>query len=124
MGPRHRTVRRPGRAADHGANASAAASFRALEAACIDHAGTARSAAAHARADPSGLERDLAQVRVPFLVIEAPEDPINPPPHAAHLAAQVPGSRLVTVAGMGHALPPAVVPEVTRILLDFCATSR
>ena len=91
--------------------------FRALEAACIDHAGTPRNAAAHARADQSGLERDLAQVRVPFLVIEAPEDPINPPPHAAHLAAQVPGSRLVTVPGMGHALAPAVLPALTTALI-------
>jgi pimeloyl-ACP methyl ester carboxylesterase len=56
---------------------------------------------------------------VPFLVIEAPEDPINPPPHAAHLASLVPGATLVTVPGMGHALSPAVVPRLAEILLDF-----
>lgn len=93
-----------------------AAWFRALEEACIDHAGTPRNAAAHARADQSGLARDLSRVTVPFLVIEAPEDPVNPPPNAAHLAAQVPGSELVTVPGMGHALSPAVVPDLARIL--------
>lgn len=96
--------------------------FRAVEAACIDHAGTPRNAAAHARAAQTGLDRgaELASVTVPFLVIEAPEDPINPPPHAAHLARQIPGAELVTVPGMGHALPSAVLPQLTRTLLDFC----
>jgi pimeloyl-ACP methyl ester carboxylesterase len=98
-----------------------AAAFRALEERCIDHAGTPANPAAHARADQSGLDRDLSRVEVPFLVIEAPEDPINPPPHAERLAAQVPGARLVTIPGMGHALAPAIVPELAAVLLDFCA---
>ncbi|SFT56780.1 TAP-like protein [Geodermatophilus amargosae] len=76
----------------------------------MEHAGTVRSPVAHALADQSGLDRgaELAGVRVPTLVVEAPEDPINPPPHAAHLAAAIGGARLVTVPGTGHALPPVV----------------
>ncbi len=84
--------------------------FRALEERAMDHAGSVRGPVAHALADQSGLDRgaELAAVRVPTLVVEAPEDPVNPPPHAAHLAAVVGGAGLVTVPGMGHALPPAV----------------
>jgi pimeloyl-ACP methyl ester carboxylesterase len=100
-----------------------AEAFRALEEACIEHSGTPRNPAAHARAGQSGLERgdELSGVKVPFLVIEAPNDPINPPPHASYLASRVPGTKLVTIGGMGHALAPAVVPQVTDALLEFFA---
>jgi pimeloyl-ACP methyl ester carboxylesterase len=87
------------------------AEFRALEDRVIAHSGSARGPVAHALADPAGLDRgaELAAVRVPTLVVEAPEDPVNPPPHAAHLAAVIGSARLVTIPGMGHALPAAVV---------------
>ncbi|MEW1957168.1 alpha/beta fold hydrolase [Kineococcus sp. NPDC059986] len=85
----------------------------ALERRAIAHGGPAdaSSATAHARAGTSGLDRgaELADVRVPTLVVEAPEDPAYPPPTAQHLAAAVPGARLVRVPGMGHALPAAVL---------------
>jgi pimeloyl-ACP methyl ester carboxylesterase len=93
--------------------------FRALEQRAIDHAGRADGPAAHARADPSGLERgaELAAVEVPTLVVEAPADPINPPPHAAHLARAIGSASLVTVPGMGHALSPAVVAPLAEAIL-------
>ena len=90
--------------------------FRALEARVIAHSGTAAGSTAHALADQSGLDRgaELAGVTVPTLVVEAPEDPINPPPHAAHLAATIGGARLVTVPGMGHALGRPVLAPLVR----------
>ena len=48
-------------------------------------------------------------MRTPTLVIEAPLDPVFPPPHAHHLAELIPGAQLVTVPRMGHALPSAVL---------------
>jgi pimeloyl-ACP methyl ester carboxylesterase len=60
----------------------------------------------------------LAGVRTPTLVIEAPEDPINPPPHAAHLAHAIAGARLVTIRGMGHALSPAVLAPLAEAILS------
>lgn len=93
--------------------------FRRLEQRMIDHAGRHDNPAAHARADQGGLDRgsELADVTVPTLVIEAPEDPVNPPPHGAHLAAVIGGAQLVTVPGMGHALPHAVLDPVGRAIL-------
>ena len=81
------------------------------------------SSAAHALADQSGLDRgaELAAVRVPTLVIEAPADPINPPPHAAHLASVIGGARLVTVPGMGHAIGRPVVAPLTRLIAEHLA---
>jgi pimeloyl-ACP methyl ester carboxylesterase len=93
--------------------------FRSLEASLIRHAGRHDNPAAHARADQSGLDRgaELAHVTVPTLVIDAPEDPINPPPHAAHLAQLITGAHLVTIPGMGHALGrPVIEPLATAIL--------
>jgi TAP-like protein len=91
--------------------------FRAMEERIAAHSGTTAASFAHALADRSGLDRDpaaLAAVTVPTLVVEAPEDPVNPPPHAVYLAGTIGSARLVTVPGMGHALPAAVVPRARR----------
>ncbi|MBE1593831.1 alpha/beta fold hydrolase [Nonomuraea angiospora] len=96
----------------------AAEEFADLERRIAAHSGTWRSSAAHALADQSGLERgaELANVSVPTLVIDAPEDPVTPPPHAARLARAIPGAALVTVPGLGHALPRAVVPSLAATI--------
>lgn len=94
-----------------------AAWFRALEERVMEHSGREDNPAAHAAADPSGLERDLSRNEVPVLVIEAPEDPVNPPPHAAHLASTVQGADLVTVKGLGHAIAPTLVQDLADAIL-------
>jgi pimeloyl-ACP methyl ester carboxylesterase len=101
------------------------AEFAALERRVIDHTGRPESPTAHALADQSGLERgdELAAVTVPTLVVEAPADPINPPPHAAHLAAVIGGAELVTIPGMGHALASAIVPALADVIVDHIARS-
>jgi pimeloyl-ACP methyl ester carboxylesterase len=93
--------------------------FRRVEARVINHAGRHDNPAAHARADQGGLDRaaELAGVTTPTLVIEAPEDPINPPPHAAHMAGVIAGAELVTIPGMGHALSPAVLGPLADAVL-------
>lgn len=98
--------------------------FSALEKRVIKHSGTFQNPAAHARADPSGLDRqaELAHVRVPTQVIEAPEDPINPPPHASYLAATINGARLATIPGMGHALSTPVIRPLAATILSFTAS--
>jgi pimeloyl-ACP methyl ester carboxylesterase len=60
---------------------------------------------------------ELARVTVPTLVVDAPEDPVTPPPHAARLAGAIPSARLVTIPGLGHALGRAAVPPLSDALL-------
>jgi pimeloyl-ACP methyl ester carboxylesterase len=98
-----------------------AAEFRALESAVMDHAGTHHPGLAHAQADQSGLDRGaaLAANTVPVLVVEGPEDPVNPPPSAPELAAAVGSARLVTVPGLGHALPAAAHLPLADTILTF-----
>ncbi|MGY1592437.1 alpha/beta fold hydrolase [Geodermatophilus sp. SYSU D00708] len=101
------------------------AEFRALEERVVAHSGTHRSPLAHALADRSGLDRgaELAAVRVPTLVVEAPADPINPPPHAAHLAGLIGSARLVTLPGTGHALPAAAVVPLAEAITRHTAAA-
>jgi pimeloyl-ACP methyl ester carboxylesterase len=98
--------------------------FRQLEQCIDDHSGRTDAPFAHALADQGGLERgdELADVQVPTLVIEAPADPINPPPHAPHLAAAIGGARLVTIPKMGHALHPVVIEPLAREILAHTAS--
>ncbi|MFI7493559.1 alpha/beta fold hydrolase [Kocuria sp. M4R2S49] len=97
--------------------------FRQLEERVVAHSGTAENPAAHALADRSGLDRagELAGVPVPVLVVEAPEDPVYPPPHARHLAAVIGSARLVTVPGLGHALPRSAVEPLAQAVLEHTA---
>ncbi|GAA5167468.1 alpha/beta fold hydrolase [Pseudonocardia eucalypti] len=92
---------------------------RRLEERIIEHSGGHENPAAHALADPSGLDRgpELAKVRTPTLVIDARKDPVNPPPHAEHLASVISGARLVVVPELGHALGSDVVPALTEEIL-------
>jgi len=94
--------------------------FRALERRIRDHAGTDAPTVAHALADPSNLDRgaELAGVTTPTLVIEAPLDPVYPPPNAGELARRIPGARLVTIPGMGHALPSRLIPQIADAMLS------
>ncbi|GAA2547199.1 alpha/beta fold hydrolase [Pseudonocardia hydrocarbonoxydans] len=93
--------------------------FRALERRVIAHAGRHDNPAAHARAAQTGLDRgaELAAVEVPTLVVEAPEDPINPPPHSGHLARALGRGRLVRIPGMGHAITRTVVAPLAAAIL-------
>lgn len=55
---------------------------------------------------------------MPVLVIRAPEDPVNPPPHAQHLAAMIGSARLLTIPGLGHALPRAVLAPLAAAIRE------
>ncbi len=95
------------------------AEFRELEERVAAHSGTWQPATAHALADRSGLDRaaELTRVTVPTLVVEAPADPVNPPPHAEHLASLIGSARLVTVPGMGHTTSRAVLDPLADAIL-------
>ncbi|MGW7273998.1 alpha/beta fold hydrolase [Streptomyces sp. NPDC054864] len=95
--------------------------FRELERRIIDHTGTHIASTAHARADDSHMLRtdELADTKVPTLVVAAPAEPVFPPPHPHHLAQVIGGgaTRVVEIPGMGHALPPAVQGPLAKAIL-------
>ncbi|MGW0908042.1 alpha/beta fold hydrolase [Streptomyces sp. NPDC002853] len=95
--------------------------FRDLERRIIEHAGTHVASTAHARADDSHMLRtdELAATKVPTLVVSAPAEPVFPPPHPHHLAQVIGGgsAHVVEIAGMGHALPPAVQGPLAKAIL-------
>ena len=54
----------------------------------------------------SGSRRErLASLRTPTLVIHGDVDPLVPIECGIDVARSVPGARMVTIQGMGHALP-------------------
>ncbi|GAA3187296.1 MULTISPECIES: alpha/beta fold hydrolase [Streptomyces] len=100
--------------------------YRELERRIIAHTGTYTPPSAHSRANPDGLLRTeaLAANRVPVQAIVAPTEPVFPPPHPQHLAQCLNAVRVTEIAGMGHALPPAVQgPLVSAILAHTGAVS-
>ncbi|SFD70848.1 alpha/beta fold hydrolase [Klenkia taihuensis] len=101
------------------------AEWVALEQRVAAHSGGLLPATPHAVADQGGLARgaELAAVRVPVLVVEAPADPAYPPPNAQLLAGALGNARVVTVPGMGHALPPAVLGPLTDAIEEHLARS-
>jgi pimeloyl-ACP methyl ester carboxylesterase len=93
--------------------------FRVLEEHVRAHTGHDDPIAAHALADQAGLDRgqELARATTPTLIIDAPLDPVFPPPNAEHLARAIPTAQLVTIPRMGHALPAAILPALADAIL-------
>lgn len=102
--------------------------FRDLERRIIEHTGTHIASTAHARADDSHMLRtdELADTKLPLLVISAPAEPVFPPPHPQHLAQVIGGgnAHVVEIAGMGHALPPAVQGPLAEAILTHTDSVR
>lgn len=69
---------------------------------------------------PSASSRvdDLARIRVPTLVVHGTEDPIYPYDHAEILAEGIPRATLVRWDGVGHELPPPLVTDLARMVIQ------
>lgn len=70
-------------------------------------------------ADGSRVRR-LRSIQKPTLVIHGADDPLVPMAGGKHTAANISGARLEIVPGMGHDLPPGLVPVLTKLILDHC----
>jgi pimeloyl-ACP methyl ester carboxylesterase len=77
--------------------------------------GTARQLGA-ILASPDRTE-GLRGVRIPFLVIHGEDDPLVTLSGGRATAAAVPGSKLITIPGMGHDLPEALWGQVTDAIV-------
>ena len=61
----------------------------------------------------------VKNINVKTLVQHGANDPLLPPDHGRHTAELIEGSKLVIYQGMGHNLPPEVLPTVISDMLDF-----
>jgi pimeloyl-ACP methyl ester carboxylesterase len=59
----------------------------------------------------------LHGVSIPFLVVHGEADPLVTPSGGAATAAAVPGSKLLTIPGMGHDLPEALWATITDAIV-------
>ncbi|MBS1191552.1 MAG: alpha/beta hydrolase [Rhodocyclaceae bacterium] len=92
--------------------------FRLWEARAIEHAGTLAQPMNHGLAQPIPLSRgrELGSIKVPFLVIQGGQDPLNPPPHGRHLADLIPSAQLVEFAELGHSLPSSLHGPIVQAI--------
>jgi len=90
----------------------------------------ARAAAAYDRChDPAGVARQLAaiisspdrtrllqQLDIPALVIHGTADPLVAVSGGRATAAAIPEAELLEIAGMGHDLPPELIPQIVHAI--------
>jgi pimeloyl-ACP methyl ester carboxylesterase len=60
----------------------------------------------------------LAAVTAPTLVIHGTVDPLVRPEAGRDTAASIPGAKLIEIAGMGHALPIPMWPQIVGAIAD------
>ena len=94
-----------------------------------------RAGRAYDRAsDPAGVARQFAailttadrterlrEVQLPVLVIHGAEDPLIDVSGGRATASAIPGSRLEVIEGMGHDLPPALIPRIVDLIAGHTA---
>jgi pimeloyl-ACP methyl ester carboxylesterase len=55
---------------------------------------------------------EVATIQADTLVLHGVDDGLIPPAHGEHTAELIKGSKYVLFEGMGHNLPPAVIPDL------------
>jgi pimeloyl-ACP methyl ester carboxylesterase len=65
--------------------------------------------------------KPLSSISVPTLVIHGTADPMFPVEHAKALAAEIPGARLILLAGAGHGVERADWSRIARAITDHSA---
>ena len=95
-----------------------AAAFRARHERAMAHAGTEEPVTAHTHLAVPSRGAELAAVTVPTLVVEAPADPVHPPPAAAALAAALGRARVVGIPGLGHVAGDGTAKRLAEIVVE------
>jgi pimeloyl-ACP methyl ester carboxylesterase len=67
---------------------------------------------------------ELASLRLPTLVLHGKKDPLVPYACGEDTARRIPGATLVGIEGMGHDLPPGVLPQLLAPLLPHLKTAQ
>lgn len=84
---------------------------------CHYPAGTARQILAVLAA--GSCAEQLASLRCPALVVHGRADPLVPVAHGQATARTIPQARYEEIAGMGHDLPPRVLPRLVRWISEL-----
>jgi pimeloyl-ACP methyl ester carboxylesterase len=95
-----------------------AAVFRARHERAMKHAGTDEPVTAHLHLSVPWRGAELASIAVPTLVVEAPADPVHPPPAAATLAAALARARLVGIPGLGHVAGDTTAARLAGVVTE------
>jgi len=66
----------------------------------------------------------LRRIQAPTLVIHGAEDPLVPVAAGHDLAQHIPGARLSIIPGMGHDLPPALLPTFTQLIVQHAREAQ
>lgn len=67
---------------------------------------------------------ELAAITVPSLVIHGAADPLVPVSHGRDTARRIGGSELFIVPGMGHDLPPSLMPTLVERIAAHCTLAQ
>ena len=62
----------------------------------------------------------LKRISVPTLVLHGADDPLVPVEAGRHTAAQIPGSKLTIIPGMGHDIPTGLIPILVNAIAAHC----
>lgn len=87
----------------------------------MTRAGMARQAAAILAAESRVPQ--LKELKVPTIVIHGDADPLVPVECGYDTAAAIPGARITTISGMGHDLPRALWPRLTRMITEHARSA-
>jgi proline iminopeptidase len=63
---------------------------------------------------------ELGRVRAPTLVIHGTDDPLVPRSAGRDVARHITGAKLLEFDGMGHDLPPSLMPEIIGAIVAHC----
>ncbi|MEH6558864.1 MAG: alpha/beta hydrolase [Oceanicoccus sp.] len=66
----------------------------------------------------------VSGIDVPTLVLHGEDDTLLPPPHGAHTHELIVGSEYITYPGMGHNMPPQVVPQMVVAMTRHFETEQ
>jgi pimeloyl-ACP methyl ester carboxylesterase len=65
----------------------------------------------------------LKNLSVPTLVLHGADDPLVPVEAGRHTAAQIPGSTLTVIPGMGHDIATGLIPILVEAIATHCGAA-
>ena len=66
----------------------------------------------------------LRRIQAPTLVVHGQQDPLVPVAAAHDLGKHIPGARVEIIPGMGHDLPPELVPQIGGLLVRHARNAQ